>query len=76
MPVRSFTASVFRHPTATPNRKPLLKLLHMGNLGQHQPRRRKIVKAVLKQKRYPTQNGEEAARLYAKHALDLNVPLN
>ncbi|WP_115071180.1 glycosyltransferase [Synechococcus sp. UW179B] len=81
MPVRCLAPTFFRYPTATPSPTPRLELLHVGSLGPHHPRRRELVEALLKRQNVPfrhttTQNAEEAARLYAQHALVLNVPLN
>ena len=60
---------------------PRMELLHVGSLGPHHPRRRELVEALIKRNKVPfrhttTQNAEEAAELYAQHALVLNVPLN
>ena len=81
MPVRCLAPTFFRYPAAKPNPAPRLELLHVGSLGPHHPRRRELVEALLKRKQVPfrhttTQNSEEAAQLYAQHALVLNVPLN
>ena len=53
----------------------------MGSLGPHHPRRRELVEALCRRQKLPfrhatTPNAEQAARLYAQHALVLNVPLN
>tara|TARA_B100001175_G_C19438038_1_gene604655 strand:- start:814 stop:1242 length:429 start_codon:yes stop_codon:yes gene_type:complete len=58
-----------------------MELLHVGSLGPHHPNRREIVQALLTRKSVPfrhatTHSAEEAATLYAQHALVLNVPLN
>ena len=81
MPVRCLAPTFFRYPAATPSPTPRLELLHVGSLGPHHPRRREIVEALLRRQQVPfrhatTQNAEEATRLYAQHALVLNVPLN
>jgi len=81
MPVRCLAPTFFRYPAATPGPTPRLELLHVGSLGTHHPRRRALVEALTKRKHVPfrhttTQNAEEAAQLYAQHALVLNVPLN
>ena len=81
MPVRCLAPSFFRYPAATPQPAPRLDLLHVGSLGPHHPRRRELVEALLKRQRVPfrhttTRNADEAAQLYAQHALVLNVPLN
>ena len=80
-PVRCLAPSFFRYPAATPSPTPRLELLHVGSLGTHHPRRRELVEALAKRQQVPfrhatTQNAEEAAKLYAQHALVLNVPLN
>ena len=81
MPVRCLAPSFFRYPTATPRTAPRLELLHVGSLGPHHPRRRELVETLLKRQQVPfrhttTHNADEAAQLYAQHALVLNVPLN
>gem|GEM_PF-1961758 len=81
MPVRSLPPTFFRYPAATASPTPRLELLHVGSLGPHHPRRRELVEALLRRQNVPfrhatTQNAEEAALLYAQHALILNVPLN
>ena len=81
MPVRCLAPTFFRYPAATPIPEPQLKLLHVGSLGPHHPRRRKLVEALLERQQVPcchatTTNANEAARLYAQHSLVLNVPLN
>ena len=80
-PVRCLAPSFFKYPIATPSPTPRLELLHVGSLGPHHPRRRELVKALLKRQQVPfrhttTTNAAEAAQLYAQHALVLNVPLN
>jgi hypothetical protein len=81
VPVRSFPPSFFRYPAALPVAKPRHELLHVGSLGPHHPRRRELVRALQARGRVPlrhvtTSSPEEAAALYAQHALVLNVPLN
>ena len=81
MPVRCLAPTFFRYPTATPSPRPRLELLHVGSLGPHHPRRRQLVEGLLKRQEVPlrhatTANADEAAWLYAQHALVLNVPLN
>ena len=81
VPVRSLPPSFFRYPAAVPGPQPKPKLLHVGSLGPHHPRRRELVKALQVRGRVPlrhatTSSPEEAAALYAQHALVLNVPLN
>ena len=81
MPVRCLAPTFFRYPTATPSPTPRLQLLHVGSLGPHHPRRRELVEALLRRQKVPfhhatTKSAEEAAQLYAQHALVLNMPLN
>ena len=81
MPVRCLAPTFFRYPPATPSPTPRLELLHVGSLGHHHPRRRELVEVLLKRQKVPlrhatTANADEAALLYAQHALVLNVPLN
>ena len=81
MTVRCLAPTFFRYPAATPSPTPRMELLHVGSLGPHHPRRRELVEALLKRQQIPlrhatTANADEAARLYAQHALVLNVPLN
>jgi len=81
MPVRCLAPTFFRYPAATPSPSPHLELLHVGSLGPHHPRRRQLVHDLVKRQQIPlrhatTANADEAARLYAQHALVLNVPLN
>ena len=81
MPVRCLAPTFFRYPPATPIPTPRLELLHVGSLGHHHPCRRELVEVLLKRRQVPlrhatTTNADEAARLYAQHALVLNVPLN
>ena len=81
MPVRCLAPTFFRYPEAIPSPTPRLELLHVGSLGPHHPRRRELLEALHKRQQVPlrhttTANSDEAARLYAQHALVLNVPLN
>ena len=81
VPVRCLAPTFFRYPSATPSPTPRLELLHVGSLGPHHPRRRELVEALFRRQKLPfrhatTPNAEQAARLYAQHALVLNVPLN
>jgi len=81
VPVRSLPPTFFRYPSAVPVQRPLLELLHVGSLGPHHPRRRELVAGLQARGRLPfrhasTTSPEEAAALYAQHALVLNVPLN
>jgi len=81
LPVRSLPPTFFRYPSTLPVERPLLQLLHVGSLGLHHPRRRELVAGMQARGRLPfrhtiTSSPEEAAALYAQHALVLNVPLN
>ena len=83
VPVRCLAPTFFRYPTATPTpiSQRRLELLHVGSLGPHHPHRRELVQALIARKSVPfrhatTHSAEEAATLYAQHALVLNVPLN
>ena len=81
MPVRCLAPTFFRYPAATRSPTPRLELLHVGSLGPHHPRRREVVEALLRRQQLPlrhatTPNADDAAQLYAQHALVLNVPLN
>jgi hypothetical protein len=81
VPVRCLAPTFFRYPTATPISQRRMELLHVGSLGPHHPHRRALVEALLARKTVPfrharTHSAEEAATLYADHALVLNVPLN
>ena len=81
MQVRCLAPTFFRYPAAKPSPTPRLELLHVGSLGPHHPRRRELVEALLRRQQVPlrhatTANADEAAQLYAQHALVLNVPLN
>jgi hypothetical protein len=81
VPVRALPPSFFRYPAAVRVDQPRLELLHVGSLGPHHPSRRELVLALQARGRLPfrhatTSSPEEAAALYAKYALILNVPLN
>ena len=81
VPVRSLPPTFFRYPSSVPVERPRLELLHVGSLGPHHPRRRELVAGLQARGRLPfrhasTSSPEEAAALYAQHALVLNVPLN
>jgi hypothetical protein len=83
VPVRCLAPTFFRYPTATPTpiSQRRMELLHVGSLGPHHPHRRELVQALIARNSVPfrhatTQSAEEAATLYAQHALVLNVPLN
>ena len=81
MPVRCLAPTFFRYPSAAPSPTPRMELLHVGSLGPHHPRRRELVEALISRQQVPfrhatTPNADEAAQLYAQHALVLNVPLN
>lgn len=81
VPVRALPPTFFRYPSAQPVAQPRRELLHVGSLGPHHPRRRELVMALQSRGRVPfrhttTTSAEQAAALYAEHALVLNVPLN
>lgn len=81
VPVRCLAPSFFRYPSAQRSPFPESVLLHVGSLGPHHPKRRELVQALQARSRIPflhatTASAEEAASLYARHALVLNVPLN
>jgi hypothetical protein len=81
VPVRALPPTFFRYPAAEREAQPRLELLHVGSLGPHHPRRRELVTALQARGRVPfrhatTASPEDAAALYAQHALVLNVPLN
>ncbi len=81
VPVRSLPPTFFRYPAAERVAQPRLELLHVGSLGPHHPCRRELVMALQSRGQLPfrhatTSSPEEAAALYAQHALVLNVPLN
>jgi hypothetical protein len=81
VPVRALPPTFFPYPAAQRVAQPRLELLHVGSLGPHHPRRRELVTALQARGRVPfrhatTSSPEEAAALYAQHALVLNVPLN
>ena len=78
MPVRCLAPTFFRYPAASPSTAPCLKLLHVGSIGPHHPRRRELVEALIRRQQVPfrhatTPNADEAAQLYAQHALVLNI---
>jgi len=81
VPVRALPPTFFRYPVAERVPQPRLELLHVGSLGPHHPRRRELVTALQARGRVPfchatTTSAEQAAALYAQHALVLNVPLS
>jgi hypothetical protein len=81
VPVRALPPTFFRYPAAERVAQPRLELLHVGSLGPHHPRRRELVVQLQARGRVPfrhatTSSPEDAAALYAQHALVLNVPLN
>jgi len=80
VPVRSLPPTFFRYPSAVPIPQSRLELLHVGSLGPHHPRRRALVQALMNRRSIPfhhatTNSPDEAAQLYALHAMVLNVPL-
>ena len=81
IPVHCYPPGFFRYPRRQRIADPQLRLVHVGSLGAHHPRRRQIVEALLSRGRIPfehctTATAEEAADVYASSALVLNVPLN
>ncbi len=81
VPVRALPPTFFRYPAAEWVAQPRLELLHVGSLGFHHPRRRELMMALQARGRVPfrhatTRSPEEAAAIYAQHALVLNVTLN
>ena len=81
IPVRALPPTFFLYPWAPRVVNPRLQLLHVGSLGAHHPRRRELVMALQNRGRVPfrhatTTSPEQAAALYAEHALVLNVLLN
>ena len=81
VPVYCHPPGFFRYPRRARAQSPVPKLLHVGSLGAHHPRRRDLVEAIQRRGRIPfqhvtTETPEQAADLYAAHALVLNVPLN
>lgn len=81
VPVHSNPPSFFSYPQRVRNISPIKALLHIGSIGSHHPKRRKIVESLLDRKKIPffhstTNTAEEAADLYSKYTLVLNIPLN
>ena len=81
VPVHCFPPGFFRYPQRPRVSNPKLAMVHVGSLGPHHPRRRALVEALMRRKRVPfehytTKTAEEAADLYASHAIVLNIPLN
>ena len=81
IPVYCHPPGYFRYPRRVRARSPVPQLLHVGSLGPHHPRRRELVEAIQRRGQIPfrhvtTETPEQAADLYAAHALVLNVPLN
>ena len=81
LPVRTLPPTFFRYPSAIPAAERRIELLHLGSIGMHHTRRKELVAALHSRGRVSfrhttTKNAEEAAAIYAQHALVLNVPLN
>jgi hypothetical protein len=81
VPVHCHPPGFFRYPRPSRAPAPLRQLLHVGSLGPHHPRRRSLVEELQRRGRIPfrhvtTETPEQAAELYAAHALVLNVPLH
>jgi hypothetical protein len=81
LPIHCIPPGFFRYPSRSRSRQPSKKLVHVGSLGPHHRQRSSIVDLLMKRGRIPfehftTQTPEEAAEIYASHALVLNIPLN
>ncbi len=81
VPTHSIPPAFFRYPFRRTNVSRSLHLLHVGSLGPHHVNRREIVETLLERSNIPflhatTKNSDEAADLYNKSALVLNIPLN
>jgi hypothetical protein len=81
VPVRCLPPGFFRYPRRARAAAPARVLVHVGSLGPHHPQRRALVEALQQRGRVPfahvtTATAEQAADVYAAHALVLNVPLN
>ena len=81
MPVRCLAPTFFRYPAATPSPKPSWNFCMWAALAHITLAGVSWWEALLRRQEVPfrhatTSNAEEAAQLYAKHALVLNVPLN
>jgi len=81
IPVHCCPPGFFRYPRAQRAASPIPALVHVGSLGPHHPQRRALVEALQRRGRIPfhhitTATPEQAAAVYAAHALVLNIPLN
>ena len=81
VPVRFLPPSFFKYASAKRSTHPIKSLLHVGSIGPHHPHRCSIVNELISRSCIPfvhqtTASPEEAALLYAKHAIVLNIPLN
>jgi len=81
IPVHCCPPGFFRYPRAQRAASPIPALVHVGSLGPHHPQRRALVEALQRRGRIPFQHittatPEQAAVVYAAHALVLNIPLN
>jgi len=81
IPVHCHPPGFFRYPRVPRSPCPVPALVHVGSLGPHHPRRRALVEALQQRGRIPfhhctTATPEQAAQVYAAHALVLNIPLN
>jgi len=81
IPVHCCPPGFFRYPCAQRAASPIPQLVHVGSLGPHHPQRRALVEALQRRGRIPFQHfttatPEQAAAVYAAHALVLNIPLN
>ena len=81
IPVHCCPPGFFRYPRAQRLASPISALVHVGSLGPHHPERRALVEALQRRGRIPfkhftTSTPEQAAGVYASHALALNIPLN
>ena len=81
IPVHCHPPGFFRYPRVQRSLCPVQALVHVGSLGLHHPQRRAVVEALQQRGRIPfhhctTATPEQAAQVYAAHALVLNIPLN
>jgi hypothetical protein len=81
VPVHCMPPGFFRYHRCPRAQRPSRSLVHVGSLGPHHRQRSTVVEMIMKRGRIPfkhftTQTSEEAAEIYASHALVLNIPLN
>lgn len=81
VPVHCYPPGFFRYPVRRRHPAPRRQLVHVGSLGPHHPQRRSIVEALQRRAKVPfqhitTASADQAADVYAAHALVLNIPLN